>query len=453
MIRAILLTLVYGGFLVCGAAVPFVLVLGYVWVDGANPQFLTGSGILPLLQVSFIMGSAAVASYVLMDRRSPPRFNFATFLVIVFALWVTFTTVTLAEVPNEAWPKWNIAIKTLLFSAFLPYAIRSRVQIEAFLQVFLFSTAVYFIPAGLKTLVSGGGYGQELTMIGGDNSGLAEGSTLAGVSLMLIPIMFYLADHSLLIESRVVRKVGYACLSLAALAAAIGTYERTALVGLVVVGVFMWLRSRHKFSFGILLAMVGMGIIYFAAASWTARISTINDYSQESSALGRILVWKWTLGYVAQHPLGGGFNVFNIDHIYFPDGSEAIGKAFHSIYFEVLGEQGFPGLFLFIGLLVYTLVSLRKIARQTRKNPDMRWASSLGGALEASLLTLLACGAVIGIAFQPFIYYLIAMTISLREQVRRCGMTEVEPKKVWQPAIGSQTGAIPWRDRAQHANR
>lgn len=444
MIRAILLTLVYTGFLAFGMASPFVLVLGYVWVDGANPQSLTGSGLLPMLPVSFIMGAAAVAAYVMMDRRAPPRFSFATALTVLFAAWVTFTTVALAEVPIEAWPKWNIAVKTLLFSAFLPYAIRSRVQIEAFLQVFLFSTAVYFIPAGLKTMISGGGYGRTLTLVGGDNSGLAEGSTLAGVSLMMIPIMFYLADHSLLIDSKLLRKIGYGCLSLIALAASIGTYERTALVGLVVVGIFMWLRSHHKFSFGLFLAVVGMGIVYFAASSWTDRISTINDYDQENSALGRILVWKWTLDYVAHNPLGGGFNVFNIDHIYFPDGSETIGKAFHSIYFEVLGEQGVIGFALFGGMLVYTLISLRRVSRQTRKNPDMQWASALGGALEASLLTILACGAFIGIAFQPFIYYLIAMTISLREQVRRCALVN-ENSTVRQPTI---TGIVPWRDRA-----
>jgi len=123
-----------------------------------------------------------------------------------------------------------------------------------------------------------------------------------------------------------------------AVAAAIGTYERTGLIGMVVAGVGLWLRSRHKIVTGI----AGLAIVALVATtvsqSWDQRISTIQSYNQDESALGRLLVWKWTLGYVKTHPLGGGFDAFEIDRIEFPPqpGSSepevVFGKAFHSVW-------------------------------------------------------------------------------------------------------------------------
>ena len=43
-----------------------------------------------------------------------------------------------------------------------PFFIRSRLQIEAFFQVFLFSCAIHILPFAGKGMISGGGYGKEL---------------------------------------------------------------------------------------------------------------------------------------------------------------------------------------------------------------------------------------------------------------------------------------------------
>ena len=68
--RDLLLLAVYGCFLVLGAAAPFVLALGYVWVDAFRPQEVS-YGLLTSLPVSMMMGAAAVGGWFLMDRRQP----------------------------------------------------------------------------------------------------------------------------------------------------------------------------------------------------------------------------------------------------------------------------------------------------------------------------------------------------------------------------------------------
>jgi probable O-glycosylation ligase (exosortase A-associated) len=419
--RSLYLIAIYLSFFVLGRNAPFALALGYVWVDTFNPQSMAYL-VLPQIPVSLIMAVATIAAFVLLERNKP-RITLTSILLLLFAAWVTLTTALWAEVPDSAFEKWNYAFKMLCFAAFLPFVFRSRIQIEALLQVYLFSIAVHFIPVGLKTMVSGGGYGRALGIVSG-NSLLSEGATLAGVSLMLIPIIFYLRRNTLILPKHLATQLGYNGLVALALAAAIGTYERTALVGMAVVGGGVWLRARRKILYGALGVLAMLGVASRTSDAWNARISTIGHFRSESSALGRLLVWEWTIGYANEHPLGGGFNSYKIDRVTFPpdtpggDPIVAKGIAFHSIYFEVLGEQGYVGLAIFFAIIGWSFWQLQRVAGLTKSIKEMVWARELAYALQVALLTLLACGAFIGIAFQPMLYYLFAVSACLRAHVR-----------------------------------
>jgi len=207
--------------------------------------------------------------------------------------------------------------------------------------------------------------------------------------------------------------------------AALGTFARTAVIGGIVLGVMYCARSQRKVLTLTICALVASVVAYGASDAWSTRINTIQNYDQNNSALGRILVWGWTLGYVQEHPLGGSFDVYKISRIQFPatptesEGQEVVGRAFHSIYFEVLGELGWVGLGLFVGLILSSLALLQSVVRRARDLSHIAWTRDLAIALQASLVTLAACGAFIGIAFEPMLYYLSALAVCLREYVRR----------------------------------
>ena len=446
MLRSLWLLFVYLSFLGLGTQAPFILTLGYIWVDTFQPQGVAYI-ILNQLPVAMIMGAAAVGSYLLLDRRSPPRLNIITVLQISLAVWVTMTSLW-AVLPAAAWEKWDWAFKTLIFTAFIPFAIRSRVQIEAFIQVYVFSLMANLVPFGLKMAISGGGYGQSLGLAGG-NTGLGEGATLAGVSVMVIPLLLFLRQHAQLVPTKLMFRQMYLGLSVLAVLTSIGTFERTGLVGLLVLGGAIFLKSRRKIMVAVIGTVAVAGIMYTTTSAWNARISTIGNYQQDGSAMTRILVWKWTLDYVSTHPLGGGFMMYGINHIEHPPdeenpaGSVEFGRAFHSVYFEVLGEHGWPGLAMFLGIAGASLFALQRAARQVKGIPELRWAGDLASSLQVSLVVLLACSTFIGIAFQPWLHYLFAMSVSLPECVRRMVA-----------ARAAQTGEIPpsdiltsWRSR------
>lgn len=428
--RELALLLTFTSFFALGVFSPFVLVLGYVWVDNFVPQEVS-YGLLRGLPVSQVVAMGALGAYLLLDRRAPPRPNAVMLLTILMAIWITLTNFW-AVSPADAWTKWDWAFKNVLLSAFIPFFLRSRVQIEAFIQVYIGSALIHIMPVGIKAALSGGAYGVQLGILADSNSGLAESSTLASVAIMFIPIMLCLRKHSVLIPAKL-RTPLYAGLIVVCCIAAVGTYARTAMIAFLVVGAGMWIRSRHKVGITVLLGIAALGISLIASDAWVSRISTIKDPTQESSANTRILVWKWTLGFVQDHPLGGGFNSYVVNRIedVADDGTVLFvqfGRAFHSIYFEMLGEHGWPGLALFLIIAVTSLLTLRSVMRRTRKVPGLEWCHTLAGAVQTATLTLLACGAFIGIGFQPMYWYLFALSVMLSQYVRRVMSAQPAPR-------------------------
>ena len=420
MLRSLWLLFVYVAFLGLSVNAPFVATLGYVWVDTFQPQEVAYV-ILNQIPVAMIMGLVALGGYFLLDRRSPPPLTLQTVLQAAMAIWITLTLIW-AQVPDAAWEKWDWAFKTIAFSTFLPYVIRSRVQIEAFAQTYVFSLAANFVPFGLKTLISGGGYGMNLGLQAG-NTGLAEGGLLSTSCLMAVPVAIYLASHSQLIPKLKVLPLAYWGIAGLAVVTAIGTYERSALIGLGVLGIYMWVRTKHKIGFGLVLFVGACVLIYTASGAFDTRVSSIGNYQSDNSALVRILVWKWTLGFVSTHPFGGGFQTYIIDHVEVlgagADGHTEFGRAFHSIYFEVLGEHGYPGIVMFLLLAGSTFFVLRRVAKQARPYPELQWVAGLSDALQSGLAVFLTAGAFVGIAFQPMFWYFVAMGICLNTYMWR----------------------------------
>lgn len=420
--RSLFLLSLLGIYVSGGLIAPFIFGLGYVWADLFTPQ-LVGYGLIAELPVSMILAGGTVAAYVLFDRRSPPRPVLSMLLLVAWAGWVTLTT-GWAVVGQDAWVKWDWAFKTILMGAFLPFLFRSRIQIEAMMATVVLAVAGTMIAFGAKTLLGGGGYGMNLGLLSG-NQGLAEGSTLAVVCAALVPIMLYLRRSSRLLRSLPFVKPAMIGLIAAAILTAIGTQARAGLVSLAVLALILLMQTRRKLLYaGIIAVSASLGWVA-APEAWHERMSTIGEYNSESSALGRVAVWLWTLEFVQGHPLGGGFDAYKINSLQVPiedqpgEYLEIQGKAFHSIYFEVLGEHGIPGAVLFAALLGSMLLSLLSVIRRTKGNAELAWLRDMAQTIVTAVTVYLVGGAFIGIAFQPMLYYFVAWSICMAEYLRR----------------------------------
>ncbi|MEG3125561.1 putative O-glycosylation ligase, exosortase A system-associated [Sphingomonas sp. GB1N7] len=421
-------------FFACGFKRPFIFVLSYVYIDIVSPQRLTYV-LLNTVPISLIAVGLAVGGWALVDKKADSRAAPRQLLIVLLLVYCYITTLT-ADFPVEARDKWDWVWKALAFAAFLPLTLRTRLRIESLLLFMILAASSIIMVGGIKTIASGGGGYGQLDLMVANNSGLYEGSTISTVAIAIIPLILWFSKYGTIFRPD--WKVKGFCYGLvfACLLIPVGTSTRTGLLCIGLLAVLMFRDTTRKMLYLGLLAMAGVVAVPFLPSTFTNRMNTIQTYKGDESASTRLAVWKWTWDYVQDHPLGGGFEMYRQNQIRYDtdilergdDGQQRMvhkvlvdkARAFHSAYFETLGEQGFPGLIMWLMINVIGLFRMEVIRRRYRK-PDegQEWIAPLAGALQAAQLCYLLGATFIAIAFQPFIYMLLGAQIGLDTYLAR----------------------------------
>lgn len=411
---------------------PFVFVLAYVYIDIVSPQRLTYY-LLNAVPVSLVAVVLAVGGYMLADDKTGTRIAPRQVLIVALLTYCFATTLS-ADFPVEALDKWGWVWKCLAFAAFLPFTLRTRLRLEALLLVMVASAASIIIVGGIKTLASGGGYG-SLNLMVSNNSGLYEGSTISTVAVAIIPLILWFTRHGTVFPPDWrVRGFAYA-LVFACLLVPVGTSTRTGLLCIGLVALLMIRDAKRKVLYLALVGAAGVMAVPFLPSSFTERMETIKTYKGDESASTRLAVWGWTWDYAKDHPFGGGFEMYRQNKIRYEtervesDGGNTTvdrkrtvdqARAFHSAYFEMLGEQGFPGLGMWLLVNLVGIVRMEVLRRRYRTG-DLAdaWIAPLASALQSAHIVYLLGAAFIAIAFQPFVYMLIGAQIGLDTYLAR----------------------------------
>ncbi|EER61912.1 O-antigen polymerase [Acidovorax delafieldii 2AN] len=153
--RSLFLTVVYLLIIALGFQASYVWMLGYVWVDIFTPQLVAYS-LLPSIPVSMILAVFVLFGLLRLPKDPDVVARSVTVLTVLLGAWMSLTLLW-AEVPDAAFAKWNWAIKSVLFSCCVPYFLRNRIHIEAFLWTLVLSGIAHCLPFGAKVLISGGG--------------------------------------------------------------------------------------------------------------------------------------------------------------------------------------------------------------------------------------------------------------------------------------------------------
>ena len=420
--------------LMLGLRRPFLWVLLYVYIDILAPQRI-GYSIITELQVSLIAFAAAFGGWLLLDRKEGSRFSLRQMLMLLLLVYCWWTLQGSAF-PESAATKWDWVWKALLFAIFLPLTVTTRARIEALALTLTLSIATIVIGTGLKTVLGGGGYG-NLKFFVQDNSGIYESSTLATVAIALIPLVAWFTRYGTIFRPHWTVSVFALGLVFSSLLIPIGTEARTGLLCIAALGILLLRYTKRRFAFiagG--FGVLGLAALPFLPASYYERMATIAQPGGDESASTRMAVWSWTIDYASRNPMGGGFDAYRgnsftyvlpvreeVGNTTSVEYREVVdeGRAFHSSIFEVLGEQGYPGLIMWLMLHGLGVFQMERIYRRWKGADDEAeaWISPLAASLQMASLIYLVGALFQGIAYQPVMLMIIGLQIGLNSYVKR----------------------------------
>lgn len=409
---------------------PWVGLLAWAWVAFMNPHRLTW-GFAYDLPVAMMIAVCTIVGYPFARDRKPFILTRETLLMLVLWGWFTLTTL-FAMYPEAAWAKWQETSKTLLMACLSITLFQDRRKFRILLLVIAGSIGFYGFKGGIFALLTGG----QWMVLGPPGTFFEANTEVALVLNMSLPLTFYLAKEE---ERRWLRNLLRAAFALTIVAVPF-TYSRGGVVGLAIVLSVLFIRDRARLML-IPLALAGLvAFSMFAPQQFFDRLGTLRNYEEDASANLRFMTWRMGYEIAKDRPIfGGGFQVFRFRStydMYLPE-YPSIAHDAHSIYFNLLGEHGWFGLALFLGLVMSTLASLERLRRLGGRNAELVWASNYARMLQASLLAWLATGAFLSVAYFDLGYQLFFLTIILKgivsEQTATSAAEQV-PARVLVPA-------------------
>jgi len=390
---------IFVGLAAWGLLHPWLGVLGWTWISIMNPHAYSWT-------FSQLPVAAAVAITTLLgvlltrDRRN----FFVTREIVVlmmFMLWVSITLLFAMSV-DEAFSQWTKVMKIdgMILAAMV--VLYSRKHITLLVWVLAVSIGFYGVKGGLFTLATGGNY-----HVWGPGGFIAGNNEIALALVMIIPLMRFL---QLTTDSTWIKR-GLLLSMLLCAVAAIGSLSRGAVLAIAAMGAVFWWRSERKIPVAGLMILASVMLLLFMPDEWWARMQTITNYQDDASANGRINAWWMAWNLAKANFFGGGFEVTSPEAFarYAPNPTDI--HAAHSIYFMVLGEHGFVGLFLFLLLWFFVWRSADRLRIQGKKLPQTRWLSTLGAMCQVSLAGYAVGGAFLSLSYYDLPYNILALVV------------------------------------------
>lgn len=409
--RSLFLTILIFALLPSAFLTPFLGVLVWSWISFMSPHRLVW-GIGDSLPWAAIVGGVGIAGWLVSERRRIPLDATTVLLALLAVLYTVSTCFSL--VPDLAWVKWEAIMKEFVFFFITAALLTNRVRVHALLWIMVISIAYYGIKGGVFTLLTGGNY----RVWGPDSSEIADNNQLAAALVMTLPLMNYLGRQSKneLIRFGARAAMGFCLLSILA------SYSRGAFVALAAMVLWLWRHARHKLISAVVIGGTLAGAVNFMPSDWLSRISTIQTYEQDPSAEGRLQIWTTAVKIALSRPLvGGGFYAPYTQSVVdrYSPGVQA--RAVHSIWLEVLGENGFPAFFVWTALMLIGLANCRTLIRRTRDVPELRWANDLGRMSTVAIIGYAVGGSFLSLPYWDFYYTLLVVIAA----TRRIAMAEL----------------------------
>jgi putative inorganic carbon (hco3(-)) transporter len=408
-----------------GLVAPYYGMLVYTWLSYMYP-YTYAWGFAQTFPMARLTALSAIAGTILTRK-----VDFAPLrqreLVLMLLLGSVYTlSSAFAFYPQQAWNQWQEVAKLFVMGVLTAILLTDHQRIRYFLLLVALSLGFYGLKGGIFAILT---RGQNLVW-GPDNSILA-GNNAIGLALnMCLPLLWYLAREERGWLKRLLQLMFF--LSIPAI---LFSYARASALTLPIVLVPLMLRGRGRFFLVIVVLLGGILATPYIPDRWWKRQQTVLSYEEDASAMSRIDNWKFCWKLVMDRPLTGGGFQFNERATFAKYSPEFLtrygGKTWnsHSIYFSMLATHGFPGFFLFVGMILSCLLSCRQMAKLVKGRPDLKWIDSYCSIVKVSFLAFLVNGAFVNMEYFDLPYHLVAVVASLKVLCRRA-VAEVDAREL-----------------------
>jgi probable O-glycosylation ligase (exosortase A-associated) len=393
---------------ICLAALrhPWIGVLGWTWVSLMNPHSYAWV-VRDWPIAAFVAGATLLGTLVTSDRR---RFFVTpeTAFLALFMVWITVTYPFSFNV-DGSFGMWAKVLKIDFMILVTIVVLHTRKQIEGLIWVVVLSLAFYGVKGGIFTIMTGG-----VHRVYGPGGFIEGNNEIALALIIVIPLMRFLQLEA---QQKWAKPAWAAAMTLTAIAA-LGSQSRGALLAIGAMAVFLWLKSPRKLVFGVGIVLVSFLALGLMSDIWDTRMASISNYEEDTSAMGRINAWWMTWNLAKDNFMGGGFDIYTkaLFARYAPDPSDL--HAAHSVYFQVLGEQGFPGLAIWLLIWVFVWRSASWLIREGARTEETRWCRSLGAMTQVSLVGYAVGGAFLSLAYFDLPYDVLAMVVLAKRWIQ-----------------------------------
>lgn len=385
-------------------------ILTWVWISLQSPQQLIGAKI----PTSLIIAICCVIALAFNRRYAQNPLNKLTYIILIFLGHTAITTV-FSVLPDQSFNLFDRLWKTIVLVFFIIMFMNTRTRIHAVVCIIVLSIGLLAVKAAIFTGVTGGG----ARIFGPRNSQIADNNHFGAAMVMTLPFAVYLVQQTADPMARMALRMGAAALPVAALF----TYSRGALLALSSVSAVYWWNSKYKVRIAIAFVCVGLAGLPFMPERWIDRMSTIQNTTGgpeavDGSVQGRFDSWAAHWEMANRRPLiGGGFRTIEVLSVWATLSSAPTARAAHNSFFQVVGEHGFPGLFLFVLLLANGFLTAMRIRRRTKFMPQLSWAHGLATACLLSLTGYGVSSLALSLAYYDLFYVILALLACLKALV------------------------------------
>lgn len=409
----------------------------YMWIAYFRPETWAWSDIFATLNLSYFAGAYLVLRALLSGVAF--RLSIRSALLFAYLAWALLSTWNGLHFEYSI-SYWNEFAKAVIISYMITVIVQSAADFRFVLMVIAFSLGFEAVKQGwVQLLLNPGAPNQNRIPFLGDNNLVAVGMA------MLIPIISALAATSAGWQKRL-----FQFMNIGVLYRAVSTYSRGGLLSLGAVGAIQFWRSQHKLRYVAATTVALLLILPVLPQEYWDRMATITASAEEreldGSQSGRLHFWKVALDMAGDRPvLGVGHRGYepSYNQYDFSGGVHGENRAVHSAWLGVLAEAGYPGVLLYVGIVLAALLSCGRVRRAARRGEVPAELGAYAVALETGMVAFIVGGSFVSFQYSEMLWHYFGLTMALERVAARAAVEERERLEARTPASPPEPRAEP----------